>query len=145
MTPIVDIKRTHPNAQIPKYYTSESAAFDFHLVEDVEIPAHGIVIVPSGLIINTPKSHALIIASRSSSPLKYGITAANGIGIIDSDYCGPTDEIRLLLHNLRDTPVKLHIGDRVAQGMIIPIQQVEFSEVEEMKNSDRGGLGSTGV
>ena len=69
---------------------------------------------------------------------------ANGIGIIDSDYAGPEDEIHLILQNITNKPVQLKKGDRVAQGMFLPITRATFEEVEEMPHKNRGGFGSTG-
>jgi dUTP pyrophosphatase len=69
---------------------------------------------------------------------------ANGTGVIDSDYCGPEDEIFLLLENLRDEPILLQAGDRVCQALVIPVLQGLIEEVQEMTGLNRGGHGSTG-
>jgi len=140
----IQIKRVHKNAVIPSYQTPGSAGFDFHLVEDIIIAPRAIAKVPTGLVINVPDKHVLLIPSRSSSPLRKGVTVANAIGVVDSDYCGPNDEIFLLILNLTDEPVELEIGDRLAQGLIVPVLQAEIKEVEEMPGTDRGGHGSTG-
>jgi len=140
----VVFKLTHPEATAPKYHSTGAAAFDFAVVEDVEIPARGLAKVRTGLVIKVPEEHVLFVSARSSSPGKKGITLANGIGIIDSDYCGPADEIFLSLLNLRDEPVQLTKGDRVAQGTILPILRPEFKQVAEMVDENRGGFGSTG-
>lgn len=141
----IKFKKTRNDVPSPQYQTPGSAAFDFHLIENVEIPSRAIVKVPTGLVIQTPENHALIIASRSSSPLKKGVTVAQGIGTIDSDYSGPEDEIFILLQNIRDENVVLQKGDRVAQGMFIPVARGEFNEMQEMTNENRGGHGSTGM
>lgn len=86
----------------------------------------------------------MLIASRSSNSVKKGITLANGIGIIDSDYCGETDEIHLAIQNITDQPTTIEAGDRIAQAMILPAPQVEILEVETTGALDRGGFGSTG-
>ena len=70
---------------------------------------------------------------------------ANSIAIIDSDYKGNDDEIFLQLMNVTDEVVELKTGDRVAQGMFLPVQQAEFVEVEQMEAENRGGWGSTGA
>lgn len=140
----VQFTRVHPDATVPQYHTPGAAAFDFALVEDVSVPPRGMVKVRTGLIIKTPDHHALIIAARSSSPLKKGITAANGIGVIDSDYAGPEDEIHLLLLNLTNELVALQKGDRVAQGIIMPVVRAVFEETHEALGETRGGFGSTG-
>lgn len=143
MTEII-FKRVHPDAAIPEYKTPGSAGFDFALIEDVEIPPAGIARARTGLVIKTPPHHALLIFSRSSNPLKKGIDLANSVGVVDSDYAGPEDEISLLLQNLTGETVQLQKGDRVAQGVFVPVTQGTFREVEEMPHENRGGLGSTG-
>ena len=143
MLPIY-IKRLDPRAVLPAYQTSGSAAFDLSLIEDVTIPARSFVKVRTGLVIQIPEHHVLLIAARSSSPVKKGITMANGTGIIDSDYCGPEDEIFLLLENLRDEPVHLQAGDRVCQALVVPVLQGIIQEVQELTGPNRGGHGSTG-
>lgn len=137
-------KRIHENAQIPEYQTPGSVAFDLALVEDVTIAPRSMEKTRTGLVIKTPDDHALIIASRSSNPMKKGIDMANSIGVIDSDYGGPEDEIFLVLMNITDEPVELKAGDRVAQGMFVPITRGTFTEVDEMPHPNRGGHGSTG-
>ncbi|MCH8049578.1 dUTP diphosphatase [Patescibacteria group bacterium] len=140
----IQFKRVHPDAPAPQYHTAGAAAFDFALVEDVEIPPNGLAKVRTGLIICLPEGHTLIIAARSSSPIKRGVNVANGVGIVDSDYCGPQDEIHILLQNLTSKTVRLSKGDRVAQGMIVPISRASFKEVDEITAKSRGGFGSTG-
>ena len=68
----------------------------------------------------------------------------NGVGIIDADYCGPADEIKIQLVNITGEPVEIKKGERLAQGMFVPIARGDFEEVEMMEKSDsRGGFGST--
>jgi dUTP pyrophosphatase len=141
----IQFKKIREDVPTPQYQTSGSAAFDFHIIEDVEIPARGIEKIPTGLVIKAPDNHALIIASRSSSPIKKGVTVAQGIGIVDSDYSGPEDEIFILLQNVRDEIITLKKGDRVAQGMFMQVTQGAFHEVKEMTDGNRGGHGSTGT
>jgi len=68
---------------------------------------------------------------------------ANGIGVIDGDYCGPEDEIKLSLFNPGLQPASIDKGDRLAQGLIVPVVKAEFEEGPADKRS-RGGFGSTG-
>ena len=96
-------------------------------------------------MIGVPEGHFLGIFARSSTPLKRGLMVANGVGIIDSDYCGPADEIKIQVLNITDAPVKVVRGDRLAQGIVLPSPRVEWEEVEEMSVPTRGGFGSTGM
>lgn len=139
----IKIKKLHPQAIIPEYKTAGAAGFDFSLIEDITIPARSTAKVPTGLVIAVPENYVLLVFSRSSGPLKTGTTMANGAGVLDSDYCGPNDEIFCLVENITDSPITLTVGQRVAQGIIVPVIQAKFIE-GEMTAPDRGGLGSTG-
>lgn len=143
---LIRFKKVHPNAVAPEYKTAGAAAFDFALVEDVAIPPRNFVKARTGLVIQVPERHVLLVVSRSSNPGKKGIDMANSVGVIDSDYRGPTDEIFLMLENITDNVVHLPAGDRVAQGMIIPVPTVQLEEiVGEITVADRGGFGTTGA
>ncbi len=139
------IKKLDPQATLPTYQTPGAAAFDIALIEDVVIPPRGLIKTRTGLVIQVPAGHFLQIVSRSSNAVKKGITMANGLGVVDGDYCGPNDEIFLVIANLTDAEVKLSAGDRVAQGLILPVARVSIEEVQEMTGPDRGGHGSTGA
>jgi dUTP pyrophosphatase len=91
-----------------------------------------------------PPGHFLGIFARSSTPLKRGLMVANGIGVVDADYCGPTDEIQIQLLNITETAVEVQVGDRLAQGIVLPAPAVTWEEVEAMDGPSRGGFGSTG-
>ncbi len=74
--------------------------------------------------------------------MKKGLVVANAIGIIDQDYCGPTDEVKVQAYNITDAPVTVERGERIAQGMFLPVERAEW--VEGTPNAtDRGGFGST--
>lgn len=139
-----EIKRIHPDAVIPQYQTKGSAGFDFHLVEDVSIPPNSLAFLPTGLVIRAPDNYMLMTAPRSSTFKRYGLKLANSIGIVDSDYSGNEDELKLYVHNTRSETVRLNKGDRIAQGVFVRIAQISFKEVDDMGDS-RGGWGSTGV
>lgn len=140
----VSIFRKNPEVPIPAYQTAGSVAFDLSPSEDAVIPAHEIRLVPTGLVICTPPGHMLAIAARSSTPLKRGLMIANGVGIVDQDYCGPDDEIKLQLLNFTDKPVEIKKGDRIAQGLFLKLDQIEWEEVTTLDEKSRGGFGSTG-
>ena len=83
-------------------------------------------------------------AERSSLPLKKGLVVANAVGVIDRDYCGPADEVKVQVMNVGDAPVTIERGERIAQGLILPVTRVQFEEVEAIAAESRGGFGSTG-
>ena len=129
---------------MPRYQTEESAAFDLASSEDAVIAPKEIKLLHTGLIIEAPKEHFLVIAARSSLPKKKGLTVAQGIGIVDRDYSGPEDEIRLQVFNFTDQSVEVKKGERLAQGIFLKADKVQWEEVKEMRPKSRGGFGSTG-
>lgn len=138
------IKRLDPSVGLPEAATSASAGFDLAASVDMEIPPRSIRLIGTGLVIAVPEGHFLGIFARSSTPLKRGLMVANGVGVIDADYCGPNDEIKIQLLNFTDAPVQVAKGDRLAQGVVLPCPRVEWEEVGEMIVPTRGGFGSTG-
>jgi dUTP pyrophosphatase len=139
------IKRLDAAVGLPRAGTSRSAGFDLASAVDIEIPARSIRLVGTGLVIAVPEGYFLGIFARSSTPLKRGLIVANGVGVVDADYCGPADEIKIQLLNVTDSPVQVKRGDRLAQGIVLPSPQIEWQEVEEMTQPTRGGFGSTGA
>jgi len=138
------VKRLQTAIGLPEPATGGAAGFDLAAAADIEIPPRSIRLVGTGLVIAVPDGHFLGIFARSSTPLKRGLMVANGVGIIDSDYCGPADEIKIQVLNITDAPVKVARGDRLAQGIVLPSPRVEWEEVDEMTVATRGGFGSTG-
>ena len=69
---------------------------------------------------------------------------ANGVGIIDPDYCGPADEIMIQVLNFTRADVQIRRGDRLAQGIVLPAPRVQWEGVEEISQTTRGGFGATG-
>jgi dUTP pyrophosphatase len=140
----LQIKRLQPGISLPEPATNRAAGFDLAAAADIEIPPHSIRLVGTGLVIAVPDGYFLGIFARSSTPLKRGLMVANGVGVIDADYCGPGDEVKIQVLNFTDAPVKVSKGDRLAQGIVLPCPRVEWNEVEEMTVPTRGGFGSTG-
>ena len=138
------IKRLDPAVGLPEPATGGAAGFDLAAAADVEIPARGIRLVGTGLVIAVPDGYFLGIFARSSTPLKRGLMVANGVGVVDADYCGPADEIKIQLLNITDAPIRVARGDRLAQGIVLPCPRVEWEEVSDVSQPTRGGFGSTG-
>ena len=128
---------------LPARETPGAAAFDLAAAADLTIPAGQIALVPTGLIIRVPDGYFLGIFARSSTPLKRGLMVANGVGVIDSDYSGPKDEIKVQVLNFTSEPVQVRRGDRLAQGMFLKFAAPEWEEGEP-SDTTRGGFGSTG-
>jgi dUTP pyrophosphatase len=132
--------------QMPSYGTPGSAGLDLRACIDaaIEIAPGQTVLVPTGLSIyvEDPRYAALILP-RSGLGHKHGIVLGNLVGLIDSDYQG---QLMVSTWNRSSTPFTLEPMERLAQLVIVPIQQVELKIVEEFAESSRGagGFGSTG-
>jgi dUTP pyrophosphatase len=138
------IRRLDPTIPLPAYGTGESAGFDLAAAHDVVVPPRQIALVRTGLVIEVPAGCFLGIFARSSTPLKRGLMVANGVGIIDPDYSGPTDEIMIQLLNVGEHDAHVKRGDRLAQGIVLPAPRVTWDEVTDLRETVRGGFGSTG-
>ena len=143
-TRTVRIRRLDPSVALPSYATAGSAAFDLAASETVVLAPGEVRLVPTGLAIEVPAGMFLGVFARSSTPLKKGLMVANGVGVVDSDYCGPTDEIKIPTINITKAPGEVARGDRIAQGILLPSPQIAWEEVDELAASSRGGFGGTG-
>lgn len=141
----VKIKLTHTSAKIPTYGSDGAACFDLYAIDNHEIsPAGGAKAIPTGLAFEIPQGHVMMVYSRSGHGFKNGVRLANATGVIDSDYRG---EVMVKLTNDGNSWFDIKSGDRIAQAMIIPVEQVEFDAVDDLSDTERGtgGFGSTGV
>ena len=139
----VKICRIDKDLPLPEYHTKGAVAFDLIAREDTNVPPKEIILIPSNNIIKTPPGFALVLAPRSSMPKKTGLSFPHSIGIIDQDYCGSEDEIKIQVYNFTKKDVMIKKGDRIAQGIFIPIEKAEWKEVDLIKKPSRGGFGST--
>ena len=139
----VRIHRLQPAVPLPSYQTAGAAGFDLAASVDMTVQPGEVTLVPTGLVIEIPKNHFLAIFARSSTPLKRGLIVANGVGVVDSDYCGPDDEIKIEVWNFRSEPVTVRCGDRLAQGVILPFVRAEWEEGAGSDKKTRGGFGAT--
>ena len=145
----VRIKKLNPHAVTPKYATEGSAGFDLVAVEDVKIEPGHTSLVKTGLSVEIPKGYELQVRPRSGNSLKTKMRVANSPGTVDSDFRG---EVCVIVDNLaayfppNGGTLEIKKGDKIAQGVICPIIQAEFEEVEDLSSTARGsgGFGSTG-
>lgn len=140
----VKITRIDKSLPLPVYETGGSVGFDVMARGSHIIPPKEIVLIPSNLIVKVPDKYMLVIASRSSTPRKKGITPPHGFGIIDNDYCGSEDEILVQVYNFLDSPVTIDHGDKIAQGVFVRIDKFDWEESDEAEAVSRGKFGSTG-
>lgn len=139
----VHVTRLDASVPLPQRETAGAAGFDLAASADVTVAPGAIALIPTGLIIKVPEGYFLGIFARSSTPLKRGLMVANGVGVIDTDYCGPKDEVKVQVLNFTQAPVHVKRGDRIAQGIFLKYSPPEWEEGEPAETT-RGGFGSTG-
>jgi dUTP pyrophosphatase len=138
------VRRLDSTVPLPSYGTAEAAGFDLSAAHDLTVAPGQVALVRTGLVIEVPSGYFLGIFARSSTPLKRGLLVANGVGVIDPDYSGPTDEILIAVLNFTASDVHVARGDRLAQGIVLPATRVSWDEVAELRETARGGFGATG-
>ena len=131
----------------PFYATEGSAGMDLAacIDEDIVLAPMERVLVPTGIAIKLPSSeYGAFLFARSGLTTKKGITLANCVGVVDSDYTG---EIKVGLINLGKEDFVIKNGERIAQMVIMPVATARFNVVDELDETERGagGFGSTGV
>lgn len=131
----------------PKYQTKGAAGFDLQAAlgegESILLKPQEYKLIPTGIALMIPFGYEGQIRPRSGLALKSGITCLNSPGTIDSDYRG---EIKVLLINHSCEDFLITHGIRIAQMVIAPVVQMNFSQVEILEETERGaqGFGSTG-
>ena len=143
MTMQIKIKRIDKTLPLPKYETAGSVGFDLICREAAEIPPQSIVLIPANVIVETPPGYMLMVCLRSSTPRKFGLMMPQGVGIVDNDYCGEKDELKIQVYNFTDETVNVEKGSRIAQGIFVRVATTVWNEVEQMTATSRGGFGST--
>lgn len=133
--------------EMPTYATSGSAGLDLRacLDEGITIEPGQTVLVKTGLAIYIEDAHfAGLILPRSGLGHKHGIVLGNLVGLIDSDYQG---ELMVSVWNRGQHSFELQPGERLAQYVVVPVQQVRFDVVQDFESSQRGegGFGHTGT
>lgn len=132
---------------LPSYATAGSAGMDLRvcLDEPVTLKPGQCELLPTGLAIHISDPNlAATILPRSGLGHKHGLVLGNLVGLIDSDYQG---ELKISLWNRSAAPYTIEPGERVAQLVIMPVIQAQFSVVDEFDKSERGtgGFGHSGV
>ena len=141
-------KRLGNEIELPKYGTEGSAGLDLRacLDENLILEPGETILIPTGMAIHLDNpGYAAMLLPRSGLGHKNGIVLGNLIGLIDSDYQGP---LMVSCWNRGDKPYTIEVGTRIAQMVIVPVLQAEFSLVEEFGDATErgeGGFGHTGV
>lgn len=135
----------HSSNELPAYATEGSSGMDLRadLTETIQLQPMERVLVPTGLFIELPVGYEAQIRPRSGLAIRQGITCLNTPGTIDADYRG---EIKIILINLSGEVQVIQHGDRIAQMVVQPVQQVQWLPVATIATTARstGGFGHTG-
>ena len=133
---------------LPKRATSGSAGYDFESAVHITIPSGKVALIPTGIKCKIDKGYYLLLALRSSIPMKKGLMLANGVGIIDSDYYGEDGaenegHIMFQVYNFTDHDVTIEQEERIGQGIFMKYYETE----DDQATGDRAGrgFGSTGA
>lgn len=117
---------------------------DLRAAADVELKAGEFRMFPLGVAMELPQGFEAIIVPRSSTFKNFGVILVNSVGVIDESYCGDGDEWQFLAYATRDTFIPKNT--RICQFRLLEHQpEIQFVEVETLGNTDRGGIGSTGL
>ncbi|MDR1055542.1 MAG: dUTP diphosphatase [Prevotellaceae bacterium] len=130
---------------LPQYETLHAAGLDLraNIDESILLKPLQRALISTGIYIELPDGFEAQIRPRSGLAVKHGISLVNAPGTIDPDYRG---EIKVVVVNLSDMDFELKSGERVAQMVIARFERIEWIQVNELSESDRGesGFGSTG-
>jgi dUTP pyrophosphatase len=144
MPPRLLVKRLDPELPLPRYAHPGDAGLDLHAAQDIRLAPGERGVVGTGLAVAIPDGYVGLVAPRSGTAVRAGLSMVNTPGIVDSGYRG---EVRIILINLdRSEPIEISRGDRVAQMVVVPVASVDVVEADELSESLRGegGFGSSG-
>lgn len=130
----------------PSFATQGSAGLDLRamLQEPLEMQPNAVALIPTGLAIYIEDpNYAGLLLPRSGLGHKHGLVLGNLVGLIDADFQG---EMKISCWNRSSSAFTINPGDRIAQLVIVPVQQLEFEEVAGFTPTERGaqGFGHTG-
>lgn len=141
----IKFKKLNDLAKVPTSGSKDSAGYDLYAAidYDIQIPPHDTVKIGTGLAMDIPQGYFGGIFARSGIATKRGLRPANCTGICDRDYRG---EYIIALHNDSNETMTVQAGERIAQLVVLPYQNLNFIEVNELDETDRGdgGFASTG-
>ena len=146
-TRTLQVELIHKDAKFPTYAYPSDSGFDLTSVEDIDIVAFGRVLVPTGIKLSIPEEYEIQVRPKSGLALNYGLTVLNTPGTVDSGYNG---EIKVIVFNSSNGPVKITKGMKIAQAVLCPVvcgKWIDIVKVSEVENKDRSdkGFGSTGL
>lgn len=141
----IKIKKLKENAIIPTRGSNQAAGYDLYACIDstIYISPHETIKIDTGIAVELPDGTFGAVFARSGLATKEGLSPANKVGVIDSDY---RNSIIVALHNHSNMSRTISPGERIAQLVVLPYLPIEFEEVEELSDTERGngGFGHTG-
>ena len=143
--PDLPVVRLDPELPLPAYARPGDAGADLVAREGVNLAAGGgRAMVPTGVAVAIPESYAGLVLPRSGLALRHGVTVANSPGLVDAGYRGELNVV--LLNTDPDAAYEVQRGDRIAQLVIVAVEQVRLVVVDELPASERGagGFGHSG-
>jgi dUTP pyrophosphatase len=140
----VKVKRLYDSAILPTYATDGSGCFDIYTMLNGDTDYNEPHTYSTGLAFEIPEDHVMLVFSRSGHGFKNDVRLSNCVGVIDSDYRGEL-KIKLTCDKI-GWGLEVNAGERIAQGMIIPVPKVSFEEASDLSDTVRGsgGFGSSG-
>lgn len=140
------IAKLNESVITPRYATEGSACFDIHSQTSGLVEVGAPLNCKTGLSFEIPKDHVMLVFSRSGHGFKNDVRLSNCVGVIDSDYRGELGVKLSADQNTTGEGLRVEVGDRVAQAMVIKCEQVQFTITDKLTPTERGtgGFGSTG-
>lgn len=142
----IKVWKRDPRARLPERATAGSVGYDLFALEETEINPFELKFIRTGLVFRVDPPYALFIFPRSSLFKKKSLIMPNSAGIIDFDFCGEEDEVKVPVVNLGKERVKINAYEKIAQAVFINIATPQIEEItkEDLPLKSRGGFGSTG-
>lgn len=139
--------KLRPDAVDPKYNYETDSGFDLHAVEEVEIPAFGRALVPTGISFDIKDGYEIQVRSKSGLAINQGLMILNSPGTVDNGYTG---EVKGIIFNTNNHPVTITKGMKIGQAVLCPVvngKWVNLVQKNKVNEKDRGnnGFGSTGI
>jgi len=140
-------KILHPDAVLPKYNYDSDSGFDLHSVNEIEIPAFGRALVPTGLSFDIQDGYEIQVRTKSGLAINQGLMVLNSPGTVDNGYTG---EVKAIIFNTNPTSVTIPKGMKVGQAVLCPVVNggwVDLQPTNKINKKERGsnGFGSTGI
>lgn len=137
------VKKLREDAILPAYAGSGDSGADLFTPEEVTVKAGERILIKTGIAIALPDGYEAQVRSKSGLALKKGLMVLNSPGTVDNLYRG---DVGVIMYNSSNEDHTFAAGDKIAQLVIVPVEQSNFEIVDELDETDRGGngFGSTG-